>query len=108
MRITEKNHSNETHTVVCGLIRPQWIRSDFFNKRNVSLSYILLTVIKTVRKVRLEHRISPQSLIEDEEELIHFPRWIKKYAINHIIIDTTSLSLSQVASIIVNRILSSV
>ena len=103
--IVKENHSNGIHTVVCGLIQPQWIGSNYFDGLDISLYYILLTVTKTDRKTRLELRNAPSNLIEDEEELNFFPNWMKIYAKNYSVVDTTQLTLFKVATKLIDIIL---
>jgi len=99
-----QNHSKNIHTIVCGLIRPQWVNIKRLSSSGIDLHYILLNMSKSQRKIRLERRKAPISLIEDEEEidLLHF--WMEKYESNYIVIDTSDITTLQVASEVITLI----
>ncbi len=103
--IVKKNRLNDVHTVVCGLIRPQWVDPDTINISDFTVNYILLTMTKEQRKNRLELRNAPLELIEDQEELNQFPMWMKSNAQFYHTIDTTYLSLVQITAQIVDWIM---
>ena len=51
--IVTQNHEKNIHTVVCGLIRPQWLKKSHKGSAEIEIFYVLLTVSKEQRRTRL-------------------------------------------------------
>ena len=72
LNLTQKiqtNLKNRDNTVVCGLIHPESVPQIQTQFPTLVIQIILLDITKEQRAARLQQRNSPQTLIDDLEEL---------------------------------------
>jgi dephospho-CoA kinase len=106
LKVGKENLKKNKSTVICGLTIPQEIETFISNDLIKKVYIFLLDVSVKERERRLKLRNADQELIEDLEELIN----LRNYIINsklggRNIIDTTKLSIEEVAYEIKNLIL---
>ena len=103
--MARQNAKEDRFTVVAGLIRPQKVKK-LAKKLDFSLPihFCLLDVSPEARARRLKERKASEELIKDEKELEMLPKWFRDSGYKYFIIDTTQLSIGEVANEIVKWI----